>query len=433
MGLSQRKTSGKLNGGSKMVVVGQGIFSEKKSVPNSEKQTYILDGKPGELIPCTFEQGKIDPIFNFSKNDTNTGFNVFAEYNPFYLKNTIVAQYQENGFKISQFDINGNVSTEYGFNTPLQLDNGADGIITDLYNRFILYGLSLLVNNKNFICKINSNGTVYTNFTSPFDGTVNHKNFLVRTDKYGYLYVIGISNPDPTGASLKYTGPSRNFIYSQFMKLNSNGSINEDFNIVETTRTFNSNFFNPKSTANIRGIKFDSRDKIYIYGSFTSYSGHSSGNIIRLNSNGYPDTTFNQANYINGTIYDIAIINDNKLILCGEISAWKAFSTNNIIKLDEGVFDEEFSDNLPKDYFRDKIIRSVEIDTNGKILVGGDFGFIRLNIDGTLDTSFEVNILSQSIVNKFTKSLNKGYFVGGVLNKTQSLQPINNIIKLKGC
>ena len=92
MGLAQRKTSGRLNGGSKMVVIGQGIFSEKRSVNNSEKTTYVLDGKPGELVPCTFEEGKVNIEFNFEKGLSNDYNNVFAEYDPFYLKNSVLIQ-----------------------------------------------------------------------------------------------------------------------------------------------------------------------------------------------------------------------------------------------------------------------------------------------------------------------------------------------------
>ena len=65
-------------------------LKKKKEYYQANKKQIIKQTTNYQIARC-----KIDPIFNFSKNDTNTAFNVFAEYNPFYLKNTIVAQYQE--------------------------------------------------------------------------------------------------------------------------------------------------------------------------------------------------------------------------------------------------------------------------------------------------------------------------------------------------
>jgi hypothetical protein len=438
MGLAQRKTSGRLNGGSKMVVVGQGIFSEKRSVNNSEKTTYVLDGKPGELVPCTFEEGKVNIEFNFEKGSSSDYNNVFAEYDPFYLKNSVLIQYLEsNELKISQFNQYGEITTEYGFNTPLTFDSGlVNGIIRTTNNKFIIYG-TFIKNDYGILHRINSDGSLDNLFNIIIDTTIAQRNLVATTDKYGNVFMLGINTNLPSKASLKFYNSKpftskTPYSITQFAKLKPNGDLDRNFNIVTTDNKYNTNFFFPQQSL-VYGIKLYDDDKIYIYGNFQSYSGHSSGNIIRLNSNGFPDLTFNQETYITGTVYDIAFLSQNQIILVGSLTFWKEYRVPNIIKLTSGVIDNDFNDNLPLRDLNNKIISSVDIDYDGKILISGAFGFIRLNTDGTKDETFYNYSPFDGNAVEFKKSINKGYFLKGRLTNVQNLSFNKNIIKLKGC
>ena len=188
------------------------------------------------------------------------------------------------------------------------------------------------------------------------------------------------------GTLISYKGITSNRI----IRLNTDGSIDTSFDI---GTGFNNTVFS---------ITIQPDDKILVGGNFTTYKGITSNRIIRLNIDGSIDTSFDIGTGFNHTVSDsnaineIAIQPDDKILVGGNFTTYKGITSNRIIRLNiDGSIDTSFDtgtgfNNYPS---------SITIQPDDKILVGGSFGIyrglfynriIRLNIDGSIDTSFNI-------------------------------------------
>jgi len=144
--------------------------------------------------------------------------------------------------------------------------------------------------------------------------------------------------------------------------------------------------------------------------------------ITRLNVDGSIDEHFDR-NIVTGGIYtgerlnSIALQKDQKILAGGYISTFKGREIGGLFRLTpEGKYDSTFNLGLgfktrsqyATEYFVLGEIRAIAVQEDGKILVGGDFdkfndvlvsGIVRLNTNGTLDQSFNVNLGRYSDVN----------------------------------
>jgi uncharacterized delta-60 repeat protein len=151
--------------------------------------------------------------------------------------------------------------------------------------------------------------------------------------------------------------------------------------------------------------KVQSDGKILIVGGFTSYKGNGKGYIVRLNADGTEDTTFstNIGTSSSAVIYSIAIQGDGKILVGGSFTQFNGVVRNRLIRLNsDGTEDTSFYANLGTGFAGiSASVRHIEVLADGKILVGGNFGtlnavtkrgLIRLNTNGTEDTSFYTNL-----------------------------------------
>ncbi|MEQ1750695.1 MAG: choice-of-anchor D domain-containing protein, partial [Prosthecobacter sp.] len=143
--------------------------------------------------------------------------------------------------------------------------------------------------------------------------------------------------------------------------------------------------------------------KTIIAGSFSSVLGQARGNIARLNADGSLDAGFDPK--ANGEVACVAVQADGKILLGGLFTTLQpngaviATSRSRIARLNaDGSLDTGFDPNASS------AVRSVALQTDGKILLGGGFTSLkpngaasatsrsriaRLNVDGTLDTGFD--------------------------------------------
>lgn len=154
--------------------------------------------------------------------------------------------------------------------------------------------------------------------------------------------------------------------------------------------------FTPDSGANkiIYAAAIQSDGKIVIGGEFDSVSDTPRSRIARLNSNGTLDVTFNPGTGTDSYITAIAIQSDGKIIIGGMFTSYNGTTSNYIARLNsDGSFDATFNTGTGAN----GIIRTVTIQSNGKILIGGSFStyngtsvnrVARLNTDGSIDASF---------------------------------------------
>jgi uncharacterized delta-60 repeat protein len=208
------------------------------------------------------------------------------------------------------------------------------------------------------------------------------------------------------GQFTTYNGVSLNRI----IRLNSDGS-------QDTSFVIGTGFSNTVNT-----ISIQSDGKILVGGSFTSYNGVSSNRIIRLNSDGSQDSSFVIGTGFNNTVNTITIQSDGKILVGGWFASYNGVTSNRIIRLNtDGSQDSSFvigtGFNNP--------VNTISIQSDGKILVGGQFTsyngvslnrIIRLNTDGSQDSSFVIGTGFNNIVNTITIQSDGKILVGGSFN-----------------
>lgn len=145
--------------------------------------------------------------------------------------------------------------------------------------------------------------------------------------------------------------------------------------------------------------------KIYVGGAFSQIEDNASQGIVRLNNDSSVDYGFNTGSGVDGQIYAIAVYPTNsvyagKVLIGGSFSAYNGVGITNLARLNaDGTLDTTF--NVGMGSGPNGSVRALSVQTSGQVLVGGSFGsfngttannLVRLNTDGTLDTSFATAI-----------------------------------------
>ena len=196
----------------------------------------------------------------------------------------------------------------------------------------------------------------------------------------------------------------------------------------------------------VRDVKIQADGKILVCGRFNEYANvtFSFENVIRLNANGTWDATFIPPS---GLIeyFKIALDENPSSLHYQKIY----LATNNflgnkkVIRLNtNGTLDTTFNTTF-NDGDGTYHVKSLKVDSNGKLLIGLDtiglissgiqyYGILRLNTDGTVDTTFNggnVGMVSGNIVLAIDTDLNNNILVGGVF-ATYNGQPRVSVLRL---
>lgn len=144
----------------------------------------------------------------------------------------------------------------------------------------------------------------------------------------------------------------------------------------------------------VNDFAVQSDGKIVIVGEFTQVNSVSKNRIARLNSDWTLDTAFATGAGANSSIYSVALQSDNKIIISGYFSSIHGISTEYIARLNaDGSLDGSFNPGLGPDSYA----RVITLQSDGKIVIGGNFGsyngmsqenLARINPDGSLDLAF---------------------------------------------
>jgi len=262
---------------------------------------------------------------------------------------------------------------------------------------------------KNRIIRLNTDGSIDNTFTigTGFSNTI--WSIKVQTD--GKILV--------GGDFIQYSGVSKNRI----IRLNSDGSNDNTFNI--------GSGFNGR----IQSIKTQSDGKILVGGEFSTYSGVSKNYLVRLNTDGSIDNTFNIGTGFNLSTKCVELLSDGKILVGGFFTSYSGVSRNRLVRLNtDGSVDNTF--NIGSGF--NGGVYDVKQQSDGKIIVGGDFttcnGFnynriIRLNIDGSVDTTYTVGSGFNGQVSSIELTLNNNSFIGGYFEFYNQTQNVFNILK----
>ena len=192
----------------------------------------------------------------------------------------------------------------------------------------------------------------------------------------------------------------------------------------------------------VRAIAVQPDGKILIGGLFNVAGGASRNGLARLNADGSLDTgfvppPFSQSDLVNPI--RIAVQPDGKIIVAG-----KDFRISNIlyqlIRLNaDGSLDASFS---LLSINSGRGIEGLALQTDGKILIGGDFFLIdnverrvvaRLNSNGTLDTSFAIGLPPGTFGGRsaaITVQPNDKIIIGGEFFLTVGATTLRNVARL---
>jgi uncharacterized delta-60 repeat protein len=229
------------------------------------------------------------------------------------------------------------------------------------------------------------------------------------------------------GPFTTFNGITVNFI----ARLKSDGTLDTTFTTNAGTAFNNS----------VRSIAIQSDGKLVIVGFFSTFNGVTVNRIVRLNSDGTRDTTFttNTGTAFNGNVTSIAIQSDGKLIIGGQFTTFNGVTVNRIVRLNsDGTRDTTFTTNTGTAF--NNTVQTIAIQSDGKLIIGGQFTtfngvtvnyIVRLNSDGTRDTPFTTNTGTgpANVVETIAIQSDGKIVIGGVFSTFNGVT-VNRIVRL---
>ncbi|CAM3989787.1 MULTISPECIES: T9SS type A sorting domain-containing protein [Flavobacterium] len=264
--------------------------------------------------------------------------------------------------------------------------------------------------------------TMFLQFVYCQNPANNDPSFNISSGFNNNVFVTVIQNDDKIivgGQFTMFQGITNN----RLIRLNSDGTKDTSFDIGAGFNQF------------VGCISVQDDEKILVGGGFTTYQNLSYKSLIRLNSDGSIDNTFNLGTGFNGNVSYIAIQNDNKIIIGGNFTVFNGQSQNNVIRLNvDGTIDSSFNING----VLNGVVNNISIQNDGKIIVAGGFttflgqsqnGLIRFNSDGTKDASFDIGTGFNPNPNSTITQPDGKIIVSGWFTSYQG-QPQNYLIRL---
>ena len=263
-------------------------------------------------------------------------------------------------------------------------------------------GGTAFLNTRRSIARFNSNGTIDTTFfTSIQQPSPLVTEVIVLPD--GKILIAG-----------KFKLSEYNFELN-VARLNADGSTDLSF-IVQPVN----------QVGIVRAMKHQPDGKIVVGGTFTQIAGASRGNIARLNADGTIDTTFNPFSGTNLTVYDFAIQSNGNITIGGEFTSVNGVANRFYLAqlFPDGGLNTAFNTLI------NNVVYAVERQSDDKILVGSFFnisgkrGIARFNLDGSLDNSFTGNGTNDLVRDIFIQTDNK-ILIGGDFTRVNNVPRIS--------
>ncbi len=312
----------------------------------------------------------------------------------------IVAGYSDmigQALNFSLLRLNKNGSLDKTFDEDGKLlwpDN--DSITTQAYaiavqpdGKTLVAGVNYESGNSHFlILRLNNDGKLDSSFNNTGKLNVPIGNFhdearAIAIQPNGKIVVAGYS----------YNGSDYDF---SAIRINANGALDNSFDSDGKL-----SLAIPNSNEYLDAVSIQADGKILLAGAGIA-DGKRSFFIVRLNSNGKPDNSFDNDGKLNilinasSRVHTLAIQEDGKIIAAGE--SYDSYPNYNmaVIRLNnDGSFDNSFGENgkfiMPSDKYYG-FARAMVIQPDGRIvLLSNSSLLVRLNSSGSLDSSFGTN------------------------------------------
>jgi uncharacterized delta-60 repeat protein len=274
----------------------------------------------------------------------------------------------------------------------------------------------------NRIARLNSDGTIDTAFTTSVGTGFNGTTRKVAIQSDGKIIVVG----QPTA----FNGTT----IPAVARLNSNGTLDT---------AFNTNLGAGVGGSIVYGVNIQPSGKIIFGGSFSTYQGVAQYYFARVNSDGTSDTTFNTnigTKFINGGGggYGAITHSDGRILIYGFFTLYGFEEMGPAIVVGA---DAQAPSSI--NIFADGSVTAVFVQSDGKTIVawGGNFNYwnniarnriIRLNVDGTVDTSFSTAIGTgpSGSINTIAQQADGKLVMGGSFSTWNGTTGMGNIVRL---
>jgi uncharacterized delta-60 repeat protein len=288
----------------------------------------------------------------------------------------------DTSFKGTGFTLGINAVNSSMFNQMLSISSSGNITLTGNFSTYS--GSNFLVNN---ITQLTPSGSINTNFITGLNSTSSAAG-LTPSGDVGHLLETS------TGKIFIFGSGFTSYKYNPYvMRLNTNGTIDNTFQIGRGP-----NF-------DVYKVAVQTDDKIILVGPFTQWQGAANNNrIIRLNSDGTKDTTYNIGAGLNSTPIDMKLTPDNRVVVIGQFTTYSGSSRNYIVRINtNGTLDTTY--NIGTGFgasptaFGDATNTALAIDSGSNAYVGGNFTtysgssinrIVKISTFGSIDTSFNV-------------------------------------------
>jgi uncharacterized delta-60 repeat protein len=310
--------------------------------------------------------------------------------------------------------VNPNGSFDTGFTAKIGVSGRVREIVQQTDGKILIVGDFPIVNGvaRNSLARLNADGTLDASLVPYFNNLpLTQIIYAVATQPVGSNQGIVLRRLNPDGSqdtsfvtnlfnsSVIYDiavlpdgkiliAGSFGFFGDQTLgrtvaRLNANGSLDTTFNA-------------PQANAEAYRVLAQPDGKVIIGGNFTQIGGIGRGRIARYNADGSLDNSFNPPGGANGSVFDVELQADGKVVIGGAFTQLNGSSAQQRIgRLNaDGSLDTSFAQAA------DSNVNAVKIEPSGKILIGGIFSQVagtsrnkiaRLNPNGSLDTTFNAS------------------------------------------
>jgi uncharacterized delta-60 repeat protein len=179
------------------------------------------------------------------------------------------------------------------------------------------------------------------------------------------------------------------------VRLNADGTLDSTFNATVSGGSY------------IEAIALESNGHIVIGGDFTSVDGTARNFIAVLNPDGTLDTGFDPGAGANSDVTNILVQSSGNIVITGDFTAFAGVSTNYIARVTPaGGLDTNFQSG--SGFAQYNSVNALASLPNGQLLLGGSLtsygssntavgDIVRLNSDGSLDTSFTADSTLENV------------------------------------
>lgn len=335
-----------------------------------------INNEPREYLARLNTDGALDNSFALSTSGVQSGLNANLQYTQI---NSISIQPNNKILIVGNFSSYNGISSKglIRFNTDASIDTSLDMSV----------GFDVQNNNPTKVISLSDDQMLiwsavkFKEYSTPgvfkLDGlgnlmnlpSFNHQTKKVIYDSNQNILLVG----NTTYAS------------QRGLKLNdANGNIIDNLNL-RLGFNSNGNSFYPDLSCNDAIMQPDG--KILVCGLFQEYNENPANKIIRLNQDYSIDTTFliNGFNNNNVVINNLALQADGKIFVTGDLGDSYNGNpiTSKLIRLNaDGTLDTSFAMQV------NQPVGKMFIQSNGKVILPSTNGLVRVNLDGTIDNTF---------------------------------------------